>query len=166
MLPSASQAGPSMPPVNSFSFVSGDALKSVSLSAAKARETRSRQNGMQRVFMVGSAQDVGDDVAINVGQTLVAALVEVGQFLVVQAETVQDGRVNVVNVGLLLDGLEAEIVGRAVTHAALDAASGQPHRETIRIVVAARLALAFAEGHSPELAAPDDERAVEQAAPL
>ena len=64
----------------------------------------------------------------------------------------------VVHVDLVLDRLEAELVGRAVGHAALHAAAGQPHREAVRVVVAARLALALAERHPAELAAPDDQR--------
>ena len=47
----------------------------------------------------------------------------------VRAHKVQDRRVQVVDVDLVLDRREAELVGRAVGHAALDAAAGQPHRE-------------------------------------
>ena len=37
----------------------------------------------------------------------------------------------------VLDGVEAELVGRAVDDAALDAAAGQPDGEAVRVMVAA-----------------------------
>ena len=55
----------------------------------------------------------------------------------VEAEQVQDGRVQVVDVDLVLDGVVAELVGRAVDDAALEAAAGHPHREAERVVIAA-----------------------------
>ena len=45
------------------------------------------------------------------GQPLVAAVAEEGQPLVVEAEQVQDRGVQVVDVDLVLDGVEAELVG-------------------------------------------------------
>ena len=42
-------------------------------------------------------------------------------------EQVQDRRVQVVDVDLVLDRGEAELVGRAVDVALLDPAAGQPH---------------------------------------
>ena len=63
----------------------------------------------------------------------------------------------------VLDGVVAELVGRAVGDAALDAAAGQPHREALDVVVAA---VALGHRRAAELAAPDDERVVEHAALL
>src|SRR4051812_29889815 len=63
------------------------------------------------------AHDLLDDAAADVGQAEVAAGVAVGQFLVVQAEQIKNRSVEVVNVDLVLDGPEAEVVGRAVGHA-------------------------------------------------
>ena len=70
----------------------------------------------------------------------------------------------VVDVDAVLDGVQAELVGRADDVAPLHAAAGQPHREAVGIVVAAVPFL----GHrrAAELAAPDDQRLVEQAALL
>src|SRR6185436_12775032 len=64
----------------------------------------------------------------------------------------------------LLDGVEAELVGRAVDDAPLDAAAGQPRAEAEGMVVPAVGALG--PGGAAELGAPDDQRLVEQAAPL
>ena len=52
--------------------------------------------------------------AAHVGQAVVAAGVAVGQPLVVEAQQVQDRRVQVVDVDLVLDRVPAELVGRAV----------------------------------------------------
>ena len=66
----------------------------------------------------------------------------------------------------ILDGGAAEFVGLADADAALDAAAGQPHGEAVGVVVAAG-ALGVLGGRLPaELAAPDDQRLVEQAALL
>src|SRR5437588_12205806 len=90
--------------------------------------------------------------------------------LVVEAEQVQDGRLKVVDVHRLVDDVEAEVVGFAIGHAAPDAAASQPDRERLRMVIAAEAAterrVALDHRRSAELAAPDDERVVEQAAPL
>ena len=68
----------------------------------------------------------------------------------------------VVDVDLVLDGVPAELVGRAVDDPPLHAAAGQPHREAERVVLAA--VGPFGRRRAAELAAPDDERVVEQAA--
>ena len=59
----------------------------------------------------------------------------------------------------------AELVGRAVGEAGLDAAAGEPDGEAAGVVVAAGAVL-FGVGRAAELAAPPDERVFEQAAPL
>ena len=55
----------------------------------------------------------------------------------VEAEEVQDRGVDVGDVMPVLDGVEAELVGRAVDDAPLDAAAGHPDREAVVVVVAA-----------------------------
>ena len=72
----------------------------------------------------------------------------------------QDGRVQVVDVDFLLDRGEAELVGRSVCQAALDAAAGQPDAEAVVVVVAAVAPLA--RGRAAEFAAPEDQRVIEQ----
>ena len=51
-------------------------------------------------------------------QPFVAAVVREGQLLVIEAQQVQDRGVDVVDVGLVLDGVQADLVGRAVGDAA------------------------------------------------
>src|SRR5262245_38360461 len=66
---------------------------------------------------------------------------------------------------LVGDGVVAVVVGGAVNDARLDAAAGQELREAARIVIAAG-AVAFGVGSAAELAAPPDQRVLEQPAPL
>src|SRR5262245_25571038 len=76
-------------------------------------------------------------VAADVGQAEVAALVADGQFLVVDAQQAQHGRVQVVDLDDVLDGVVAQLVGGAVGGPGLDAAAGQPHRKALHVMVAA-----------------------------
>src|SRR5262249_50307084 len=64
----------------------------------------------------------------------------------------------------ILGGLEAEIVSRAVGQAAAHAAAGHPHGVSVRIVIAA--VACFRDRGSAKFSAPDDQRLVEQPAPL
>src|SRR4051812_21311180 len=84
--------------------------------------------------------------------------------MLIEAELVEDRRVNVAEVVRALDGLEADRVGGADDLSPLDAAAGHPHREAEVVMVAP--ATRFGLGGAAELASPEDERAVEQAATL
>ena len=66
---------------------------------------------------MASGDGLRQHVAVDVGQAEIAAGVAIGQLLVVEAEQVQDRGVQVVDAGRVLNGLEAEIVGRAVDRA-------------------------------------------------
>jgi len=54
------------------------------------------------------------DVAVNVGQTEVAAGIATGRALVIEAQEMQQRGVQVVDVDRVLDGPEAEFVDRAI----------------------------------------------------
>src|SRR4051794_37648209 len=80
-------------------------------------------------------QDARDDVAVDVGQTEVAAAVVEGQPLMVEAEQMQYRGVPVVNMHRVLDRLVAELVGRPIGQPAPDAAAGHPDGEPFAVVV-------------------------------
>src|SRR5204863_2299163 len=82
----------------------------------------------------------------------------------VEAQLVQDGRVDVGDVVAVFDGVEAYLIGAAMNYAALDAAAGHPDGEAIGVVVAPVGALAA--GGTSEFGGPDDEGVVEHAAAL
>ncbi len=95
------------------------------------------------------SDDITNHTAVNVGQTVVAALVEIGQTRVVEPQQVQDGRVNVVNMHAVRHRLEAQFIGLAVAHAAFHAPASQPNGESVGVVVAAGFPHPFAEGMRP-----------------
>ena len=65
------------------------------------------------------------DVAVDVGKTVIAALLAEGQAAVVQAETMENRCVQIVNVNRIAGDVVAIVVGLAVGQAALDPGSGQ-----------------------------------------
>ena len=87
--------------------------------------------------MTNLRNDVMDYFAVDVGQAEVAAGVAVGEFFVVEAEELEHGGVEVVDVDTVLDGLESEFVGGAVDVSAFNAASGEPGGEAVVVVIAA-----------------------------
>ena len=87
----------------------------------------------------------------------------------VEAEAVEDRRMQVAHVDGVLDDVVRELVGLAVDGPALDAGAGGPDAEIARVVVAAVVGLgqaALRVDRAAELAAPDDQRVVEHAALL
>ena len=99
---------------------------------------------------------------MHVGQPVVAAAEAVGELFVVEAQEVQDGGVEVVDVDLVLQRVPAEFVGGSVDHAAADAPARHPHREAERMVLAA--VVPFGRGSAAEFATPQDQGVFQQAA--
>src|SRR3954464_13166425 len=89
------------------------------------------------------------------------------QLRVVNAETAKDRGLNIVNVYGVRDDVVAEIIGFADHGAGLDPASGKPHRETTRMMIAPVVGLrevALAVYCAAEFAAPDDQSILQQTA--
>ena len=84
----------------------------------------------------------------------------------VEAEEVEDRGVEVVDADPILDCFVAEFVARTMRHAPLHASSCQPHRESVRVVVAAGLIPLLRDREAAELPSPDNERLVEEPAPV
>ena len=112
-----------------------------------------------------SGQHAPNHMAMNIREPPRSAVVVVGEPFVVEAEQVEDGRVEVVDVDHVFDGLVAELVGGTEAEPMLDARAGEPGGEALGVVVAARGPL-LERGHAAELGGPDDERVVEQSAGL
>src|SRR5262245_33039769 len=102
-----------------------------------------------------SCQDVLYDVTMYIGQAEVAAAEAIGQLLVIQAEQMENGRMQVVEVADVLDGVNAQLVGRSVHGAALDAAARQPDAETLGMMIAAIASRGV--GSPAKLARPEDQ---------
>src|SRR6185312_16071222 len=91
----------------------------------------------------------------DVGEAEVAALEAVGEARVVEAEEVEDGGVEVVDVDGVFGDVEAEVVGFAEGDAGFYTAAGEPIGEAVGVMVAAVVS-ALDHGCSAEFAAPDD----------
>src|SRR5262245_25427295 len=76
----------------------------------------------------------------------------------------ENRRVNVVQMHLVLDGVKADFIGLAKRTSGLHAAARKEHREAERIVIAA--IAGFAHWRAAELAAPDHERVGQEATSL
>src|SRR5688500_17701784 len=74
----------------------------------------------------------------------------------------KNGRMQIAEVIGILHGAEADVVGGANDLTAFDAASGKPHGEAKIVMIAALAALGLR--RTAELAAPEHQRGVEQAA--
>src|SRR6185369_2590642 len=99
--------------------------------------------------------------------TEVAALELVRQACVVNAEAVQNGRLQIVHMHRVIGDVIAVVIGLAHRDAGLDAATGEPYREAARMVVAAVICgceASLAIDRSPELTAPNHQRVLKQAA--
>src|SRR6266850_1803939 len=77
----------------------------------------------------GLRQERFDDFAFDVGQPKIAALESIGEFRVIEAEQVQQSRVEIMHVHLVLNDMKTEFVGFAEDYAGFEAASGHPHDE-------------------------------------
>ena len=111
-----------------------------------------------------SRQDPFHNFSVIVREPEIASVVTICQLFVIEAQQVQDRRVQVVNVHFVFAGAGPQFVRCAVNHATFYAATGQPDAESAVVVIAAGIVIAIAitRDGAPKLAAPDHQRAVEQ----
>ena len=83
-----------------------------------------------------SGDEFLDHMPVDIGQAKVAAGAAEGEFLVIEAEQRENGRVEIMDVNLVLNRRESEFIGCSVNVAALDSASGHPGGEAVMIVIA------------------------------
>ena len=101
---------------------------------------------------------------MHVSQPEIAALEAERELRVIHAEEVEHGRVDVMHVRTVRDGVEAEFVGLADHRTGLRAAAGEPHREGVDVMVAAGGDAIFAHGRAAEFSAPNHQRILEEPA--
>src|SRR5260221_9469841 len=116
------------------------------------------------MLAIGLSQAIVQHIAVDVGEAQVAATPAVGEAFVIHAHQVEDRGVQVVNRDDVLDGAVAEFVGGPVGLAPTNAASGQPDRKALWIVVATLATLG--KRRSSEFTGKDQKRAVKQSAGL
>src|SRR6266568_90603 len=96
-----------------------------------------------RILFWWLRQHVLHDFSAHIGQPKIPARVAVSEFLVVEAQQVQHGRVQVMDMDEVLGRAIAELVSGAVNVSAFYSPAGQPDGESIMIVIAP---FAFARG--------------------
>ena len=104
-----------------------------------------------------------------ISQAELPALKAISELLVVDAEAMQDGRLEIMHMDGILDNVESKIVRRAVRHTALDASAGHPERECPSVMIAPVVLIARATlriDRAAEFATPDHERVVQHPALL
>ena len=106
---------------------------------------------------------------VHVGEAEVAAGVVVGETFVVEAEEVEDGSLEIVDVDFVFGDVEAELIGFAIGPG-LGATAGHEGGEGLRVVIAAGVTtkgrVGFNHGSAAEFAAPDDEGFIKKAVSL
>ena len=82
------------------------------------------------------SNDLFDDSAFDEREPLIPAQMRIGQSTLVEAELVENGRVEIAEVDGILDGAQANGVGGAHDLATFDSAACHPHGEAEIVVVA------------------------------
>src|ERR1035438_1604840 len=115
------------------------------------------------IRLVTSGEKVGHDSSGDVGETEITAGITIRQLGVIKAELMQQCRVKVVHVYLILGRCETKLVSGTVHVPGLEASACHPHGKTIRIVIATadrsvvRPSFGkFHGGRSPEFPTPND----------
>ena len=94
-------------------------------------------------------------------QFAIETLVFVSESRMVDAQLVQQCRMDVVNRNSVFDGVIAEFVCRTVTESGFESASSKPHRESSEMVISP---VALGHGCSPEFRSKHDDRVLQQVA--
>src|SRR5262249_51790147 len=99
-----------------------------------------------------SHQYLTNDLARHIGQAIAPAVMEISKLFVVHTQEVKHGRVEIMDARAVPHGFESNCVRFPMTHTAFDPRAGHPGHESMRVVVAA--AIALGDGHAPKLTAP------------
>src|SRR6187431_341284 len=98
---------------------------------------------------------------MHIRQTEIAAAESVRQPLMIQPKQMQNRSMQIMHGRNAFDGMHAKFIRSAKNGAALDAAPGEPHRESFRMMIATIASRRVR--RAAELARPDDQRLIEQA---
>ena len=102
---------------------------------------------------------------MNIRETEVTSLEPIRQLGMFEAEKVQQGRVQIVDMDLVPSGIKTEFIRLAEGEPGFYSATGEPHGEAIGVMIAAIVA-SLHHGGASEFPAPDDQGILEQTALL
>src|SRR5436190_19536045 len=104
----------------------------------------------------------------HVSQSEITALETIRELLVIEAETMKNRCMQVVNMNAILRDVKTKFIRLAHRDATFDAAAGHPHGERLRMMIAAHLAakvgVGFHHWRAAKFAAPNHERVIQQSA--
>src|SRR4051812_2153229 len=109
---------------------------------------------------INSGQHLLDHFAAVDGRAVIAPIVEVGKFFVIEPEQMQNRSMDIVDVRAVLHSAQADFVRFPYDRAPFDTASSHPHGKAPWVMIAA-IAL-FVEWSAAKFAAPNDQRAFQQ----
>src|SRR5437867_10434926 len=92
----------------------------------------------KRPSMDWSGNEAVDDLTANISQPEVTSLEAIRQSRVVEAEEVENGRMEIVNVDGVFDDVPAKFIRFAKDLPAFNAAAGHPNTESKRMMIASR----------------------------
>ena len=114
----------------------------------------------------GLGENFFDDLAVDIGEAEIATLEAVGHAGVIEAEEMEGGGLEIVDMDGVGEDIDAEVIGFAVGDAWFDATAGHPRGVSVGMVVAAPafavVEFALDERGATEFAAPDNERVIEE----
>src|SRR5438445_1536926 len=99
---------------------------------------------------------------MHVRQPEVTTLKTIRELRVIEAEQMENGRVQVMHVDFVRGCVKTEIIGLTNCNPRFHAAASQPGREAIRMMIATIIAAALDHRGAPKLATPNDQRRIEQ----
>ena len=102
-----------------------------------------------------------NDVAVDISEAAVDAVLTDGEAFVIDAHEVEDGGVEVVAVGGAFGSLESEVVALTIRGPGFDAGAGHPSNEGAAVVITAVRSLG--EGSTAEFGGPDEQGIFEEA---
>ena len=101
-------------------------------------------------------QEPSKNLALVDGRTFRTALVSINEPRVINAQSIKDRGVDVVDMESVFNSVKAEIVGFSNDDTRSHSSTGHPHGESVRIMVAAIPFLRH--GRAAELTPPDNQR--------
>src|SRR5690242_10738784 len=78
-----------------------------------------------------SSQQIAHDMSVHIRQSKIAAGVAIGKLLVIEAQRVEQRRVQIVDMHSILGSSESEFVGRSVDDTLLESSACNPHGEAV-----------------------------------
>ena len=106
---------------------------------------------------------------MHVGQSKLAAGMKRGQSFMVQAQKMQDCRLQVVHMNRFIDNIESQLIGGPPCQTSFDSAPRQPHRKGLGMMIPAETApqggVRFHHRCPTEFTTPDNKRFIQQPMP-